>query len=111
MLIIACINYMNLATARSANRSKEVGVRKVMGSQRKQLIIQFITSRLYFAFLAMAASLIMIYALLPAFKTLANKELPYSYILQTPVLLSLGWNCRFRWNYWRKLSCFLSVRI
>ena len=89
MLIIACINYMNLATARSVNRSKEVGVRKVMGSQRKQLIIQFITESLVLALLAMVASLIMIYALLPAFKTLANKELPYSYILQTPVLLSL----------------------
>ena len=89
MLVIACINYMNLATARSVNRAKEVGVRKVMGSQRKQLIIQFITESLVLASLAMALSLILIYALLPSFNTLANKELPYSYILQTPVLLSL----------------------
>ena len=89
MLVIACINYMNLATARSANRSKEVGVRKVMGSQRKQLVIQFITESLVISILSLAVSLIMIYALLPTFNTLANKELPYSYILQTPVLLSL----------------------
>jgi putative ABC transport system permease protein len=89
MLIIACINYMNLATARSANRSKEVGVRKVMGSERKQLIIQFITESLMLALVAMVLSLILIYALLPTFNTLANKELSYGYILETPVLLSL----------------------
>lgn len=89
MLIIACINYMNLTTARSANRSKEVGIRKVMGSQRKQLIAQFITESLVLAFLAMVLSLLLIYTLLPIFNTLANKELPYDYVLQAPVLLSL----------------------
>lgn len=89
MLIIACINYMNLATARSANRSKEVGVRKVMGSQRSQLIIQFITESMVLAFIALVVSLVLIYALLPSFNTLANKELPFSYILQAPVMLSL----------------------
>ncbi len=89
MLIIACINYMNLATARSANRAKEVGVRKVMGSQRKQLIIQFITESVVLTLIALALSIILIYALLPAFNGLANKHLPFSYILQTPVILSL----------------------
>ncbi len=89
MLIIACINYMNLATARSANRSKEVGIRKVMGSQRFQLLAQFLTESIIMAFLALTISLILIYALLPAFNTLANKQLPFSYILQPSVLLSL----------------------
>lgn len=89
MLIIACINYMNLATARSANRSKEVGIRKVMGSQRQQLILQFITESVVIAMLALVASLILIYALLPSFNSLASKELPFSYIVQAPVLLSL----------------------
>jgi putative ABC transport system permease protein len=89
MLIIACINYMNLATARSANRSKEVGVRKVMGSQRRQLILQFITESMVMAFIALALSLILIYALLPSFNTLADKELPFSYVLQAPVMFSL----------------------
>jgi putative ABC transport system permease protein len=89
MLIIACINYMNLATARSANRAKEVGIRKVMGSQRAQLIAQFITESVVIALIALAASLILIYALLPSFNDLANKQLPFSYILQTPVILSL----------------------
>jgi putative ABC transport system permease protein len=89
MLIIACINYMNLATARSANRSKEVGIRKVMGSQRRQLIIQFITESMVIAWIALIVSLLLIYALLPGFNTLANKELSFAYILQAPVLLSL----------------------
>lgn len=89
MLIIACINYMNLATARSANRAKEVGVRKVMGSQRKQLIFQFITESLVITFVALIVSLILVYVLLPGFNTLANKQLPFSYVLQMPVMLSL----------------------
>ncbi|NOS56217.1 MAG: FtsX-like permease family protein [Cyclobacteriaceae bacterium] len=89
MLIIACINYMNLATARSANRSKEVGIRKVMGSQRVQLLLQFIAESVVMAFLALLISIVLIYLLLPAFNTLANKELPFSYIFQPAVLLSL----------------------
>jgi putative ABC transport system permease protein len=89
MLVIASINYMNLATARSANRSKEVGIRKVMGSQRGQLIAQFIAESVLITFMAMVASLVLIYALLPSFNNLANKQLPFSYILQAPVLLSL----------------------
>ncbi|MBA4054330.1 MAG: ABC transporter permease [Marivirga sp.] len=89
MLIIACINYMNLATARSANRSKEVGIRKVMGSQRRQLVMQFITESLVIACIALVVSMILIYALLPGFNTLSNKELPFSYILQPTVMFSL----------------------
>jgi putative ABC transport system permease protein len=89
MLIIACINYMNLATARSANRSKEVGIRKVMGSRRRQLVAQFIAESMVLAIIALVVSMILIYALLPAFNTLANKELPFSYILQPIVLYSL----------------------
>lgn len=89
MLIIASINYMNLATARSANRSKEVGIRKVMGSQRKQLILQFITESMVMTFVALAVSMVLIYALLPSFNTLSNKQLPFDYILQPKVLFSL----------------------
>jgi putative ABC transport system permease protein len=89
MLVIACINYMNLATARSANRAKEVGIRKVMGSQRKQLIVQFITESVMIALMALTVSIILIYALLPAFNTLSSKEIPFTYVLQLPVLLSL----------------------
>lgn len=89
MLVIACINYMNLATARSANRSKEVGIRKVMGSQRPQLMLQFITESFVITCIALVISMLLIYILLPGFNTLSNKELPFSYILQPSVLLSL----------------------
>jgi putative ABC transport system permease protein len=89
MLIIACINYMNLATARSINRAREVGVRKVMGSQRRQLIAQFITESVVIALIAMLISILLIYALLPAFNDLASKSLPFSFVLQAPVVLSL----------------------
>ena len=89
MLIIACINYMNLATARSTNRSKEVGLRKVMGSSRGKLVLQFVTESIVIASVSLVLSFILIYLLLPAFNTLANKQLPYSYILRLPVLVSL----------------------
>jgi putative ABC transport system permease protein len=89
MIMIACINYMNLATARSANRAKEVGLRKVMGSQRGQLITQFLTESILVASISLALSLIMIYVLLPAFNVLANKQLSFSYVVQTPVILTL----------------------
>lgn len=89
MLAIACINYMNLATARSANRAKEVGIRKVMGSQRRQLIYQFITESVVITLIALVVSVALLYLLLPAFNSLSNKEIPFGYILQTKVLLSL----------------------
>ena len=89
MLIIACINYMNLATARSANRAKEVGLRKVMGSQRGQLIAQFLTESVVVACVSLIISLVLIYLLLPAFNTLSNKQLQFFSVLQPPVLASL----------------------
>lgn len=89
MLIIASINYMNLATARSANRAREVGIRKVMGSQRTQLMLQFVVESVVLAVMALIVSLVFIYALLPLFNELSNKELPFSYITQPTVLWSL----------------------
>ncbi len=89
MLIIACINYMNLATARSANRAKEVGVRKVMGSMRPQLIAQFLTESVVITLLSLVLSIVLVYLLLPGFNTLANKHLPWTYIFQPIVIFSL----------------------
>lgn len=89
MILIACINYMNLATARSTNRSKEVGIRKVMGSQRNQLVLQFITESVVIALIAMVFSVVLVYALLPLFNTLASKELPFSYVMQPRVVICL----------------------
>jgi putative ABC transport system permease protein len=89
MVLIACINYMNLATARSSNRAKEVGLRKVMGSQRTQLIVQFLSESIVVALIALGLSLVLIYAFLPSFNSIANKQIPFSYVLQGPVILSL----------------------
>lgn len=90
MLIIACINYMNLATARSAKRAKEVGLRKVMGSLRGQLIAQFLTESVVVAITSLVLSLVVILLLLPSFNTLANKQLAVSTVFQPLVLASLG---------------------
>ncbi|MBL7855981.1 MAG: ABC transporter permease [Cyclobacteriaceae bacterium] len=90
MLVIACINYMNLATARSANRAKEVGIRKVMGSQRQQLVFQFVTESVVMTLIAVTISLALVFVLLPSFNLLANKALQFSSLLQTQVLLGLG---------------------
>jgi putative ABC transport system permease protein len=89
MIIVACINYMNLATARSTKRAKEVGLRKVMGSQRSQLIAQFLTESVIVTLIAVVISIVLIYAFLPVFNTIANKQLPFDYVLQPYVLVAL----------------------
>lgn len=86
ILLIACINFMNLSTARSANRAKEVGVRKVLGSSRKSLIAQFLTEAALMSILALLLALVIAYMLLPYFNQLAAKELTIS-LLRTPWLL------------------------
>ncbi|MDN5215638.1 ABC transporter permease [Fulvivirgaceae bacterium BMA12] len=90
MIIIACINYMNLATARSVRRAKEVGIRKVMGSQRKQLIYQFLSESLILGVVAMLLSLFLVFLLLPFFNDVTGKYISFSYILQPNILLALG---------------------
>ncbi|HMG10889.1 MAG TPA: FtsX-like permease family protein, partial [Mucilaginibacter sp.] len=74
ILIIACINFMNLATARSVKRAKEVGVRKVIGSGRGSLIAQFFGESLLFSFMAMIVSVILLIVLLPAFAHFTGKQ-------------------------------------
>ena len=77
ILLIACINFTNLATARSANRLKEIGVRKTLGSNKQQLIKQFLTESVLMAFIAVIISLIIIEIALPFFGTLVNKNLTF----------------------------------
>jgi putative ABC transport system permease protein len=78
ILLIACINFMNLATARSAERGREVGVRKTMGSLRGQLVKQFLTESLLVSLFATGLALIIVYTYLPSFNVLANKHLSLS---------------------------------
>jgi ABC-type antimicrobial peptide transport system permease subunit len=75
ILIVACINFMNLATARSARRATEVGLRKVVGARRGQLIAQFIGESMLIAFLALALAIGVVSVVLPAFDDLAGKAL------------------------------------
>jgi len=75
ILIIACINFMNLSTARSEQRAKEVGVRKVMGAGKGKLVGQFIGEAVIMSFIAVLVSIIFIYLALPSFNNLVQKEL------------------------------------
>ena len=75
ILLIACVNFMNLSTARSANRAKEVGIRKVLGSLRGNLISQFMIESVLVSFLAMLLALGLAYLLLPVFNQLSAKHM------------------------------------
>ncbi|MDO1451726.1 ABC transporter permease [Rhodocytophaga aerolata] len=88
ILIVACINFMNLSTARSAKRAREVGVRKVMGARRSELVGQFLTQSLLVAFLALLLALGMAWILLPFFNTLTDKQLTLR-LLEIESLLGL----------------------
>jgi putative ABC transport system permease protein len=80
ILVIACINFMNLSTARSANRAKEVGIRKVVGSYRRQLIGQFLVESFLLSFLSLVLAIGLVKLALPAFNNLAEQQLEISYL-------------------------------
>jgi ABC-type antimicrobial peptide transport system permease subunit len=90
VLIIGCINFMNLSTARSANRAKEVGLRKVVGAFRSQLIRQFYGESLVFSFLALGLAIAAVSLVLPAFGNLAGKEISLGAAGVGGLLLGLG---------------------
>jgi ABC-type antimicrobial peptide transport system permease subunit len=75
ILLIACVNFMNLSTARSEKRAKEVGIRKTLGSDKKQLVAQFFFESMILVFTAFVFSIIAVYLLLPSFNLLVNKQL------------------------------------
>jgi putative ABC transport system permease protein len=86
ILVIACINFINLTVARSLKRAKEIGVRKVIGGERKQLIFQFLGESFVLSFLAFVVACLLAYLLLPFFNKLANKELAFSYLLDLKLI-------------------------
>lgn len=88
ILVIACVNFMNLSTARSANRAKEVGVRKVLGTQKINLIKQFLTESVLMSLIAFVIAVLLAMLLLPYFNQLSVKELTLS-PEQHPALLPL----------------------
>ncbi|WP_405519566.1 permease prefix domain 2-containing transporter [Spirosoma sp. KNUC1025] len=77
ILLLACINFMNLSTAGSVGRSKEVGIRKVLGSIRKQLVSQFLAESVLVTFLALGMALGFVLLVLPTFNELAGKQFSY----------------------------------
>lgn len=91
ILMIACINFINLSTAKSANRAKEVGLRKTVGSFRGQIINQFLTESLVFSLISFVAGLILAWLLLPYFNLLAAKSLV------------------FPWHEWRLYPIFFAA--
>ncbi len=79
VMIIACINFMNLATARSESRAREVGIRKSVGSRRKELIFQFLGESLMITFISFLFALVVVELLLPAYNTLVEKNISVNY--------------------------------
>lgn len=79
LLIIACVNFMNLATARSFHRAKEVGMRKALGSERISLIYQFLVEGVTLSFLSLVLALLIALAALPLFNHLANKHIAFPF--------------------------------
>jgi len=80
ILLIACINYMNLSTARAAKRAKEIGLRKVVGSNRAQLIRQFFSESLFYSLLSLVISVLIIMFLLRQFNELTGKRIDLNYL-------------------------------
>ena len=79
ILLIACINFMNLSTAQSARRAREIGVRKVAGANKRKIIVQFLGESLLIVFVANAIAMILVELLLPGFSNLTGKELAVNY--------------------------------
>lgn len=75
VLLLACINFMNLSTARSEKRAREAGIRKTIGSQRSQLIWQFFSETMLMVTIALAVALLLVQLLLPVFNGIAQKQI------------------------------------
>jgi putative ABC transport system permease protein len=90
ILLIACVNFINLATAKSVNRSKEVGLRKVVGASRYQLIQQFLGESAFFTLFALFLALILIAFALPLFNSLTGKEMEMNYLVNFSLLGGIG---------------------
>jgi putative ABC transport system permease protein len=88
ILLIACVNFMNLSTARSSNRAKEVGVRKVLGSLKSNLVTQFLTESMLISFIALIISFLLAWLLLPYFNQIAGKEIHLISLFQPLMLIA-----------------------
>jgi putative ABC transport system permease protein len=89
ILLLACVNFTNLATASSSKRSREVGIRKVLGSEKKQLIVQFLGEAILMSFFAMVLALIFADLLLPLFNLLSAKHIQFQTFMNPKAIASL----------------------
>jgi putative ABC transport system permease protein len=90
VLVLACINFMNLSTARSEKRAKEIGIRKTIGSLKQQLIGQFLCESLLLTFIAMIVSLVLVYITMPFFNALADKNISVPFTNPVFWLMTVG---------------------
>ena len=89
ILLLASINFMNLATARSASRAKEVGIRKTVGATRTLLTTQFLAESTLYSFLSIIPALIVIYLVLPSFNSLAGKQLEFTVFSEPMIFVGI----------------------
>jgi putative ABC transport system permease protein len=87
ILLLACINFTNLSTASSSKRAREIGIRKVLGSEKNKLVWQFLTESILLTFLAMVFALGLVYLLLPYFNNLAAKQINIGFFINPSALL------------------------
>jgi putative ABC transport system permease protein len=88
ILLLACANFTNLSTAGAAARSREIGIRKVMGSLRRQLIVQFLVESILLTGFAMALAFLLVLAILPHFNALSGKHIAFAQFLGYPALIA-----------------------
>lgn len=88
ILLLACINFMNLTTARSANRAREVGIRKVLGTGRNQLKLQFLTESFIVVLISLMLAIAIVFLVLPAFNQIAGKAIAFN-MLSSPYFITL----------------------
>ncbi|MDO1445287.1 ABC transporter permease [Rhodocytophaga aerolata] len=93
VLLLACINFMNLSTARSEKRAKEVGIRKTIGSLRSQLISQFMSESLLVALVAFTLAVVLVWLLLPAFNEVADKKIAIAWTAPSFWMAGIGFTC------------------
>jgi putative ABC transport system permease protein len=119
ILVIACINFTNLTTARSFRRAKEIGLRKVVGGRKTQLIVQFLGESLFLSFLALGLAIVIAHSVLPVFNSFSGKELsltqdalPYWIFLVFVVApmtgLIAGWYPAFHMSAYRPVEAIKS---
>jgi len=89
ILLIACINYMNLSTARSALRAREIGIRKVAGAQRKEIIAQFLSESVLVSFIAMLIAIVLCWVSIPYFNKISGLHMSIRSLFQPAILIPL----------------------